>query len=164
MLLSRLIKRIVSHKPAYRLRPVSESDVHDLHDFCWQGRQFHAVHEFILHCLETVESGQACAIVADYKGQAVGFGLLTLWPLAAEISDLVVAPAHQSKGLGTAIIQRLTDEAWQMGAFKLEIGAANSNPRAFALYKRLGFVPEREILLNLGRGAEPVTFLSKYDS
>ena len=41
----------------------------------------------------------------------------------------------------------------------VEIGVALSNPRAMALYQRLGFVEDRVINLDLGSGAEPVMYL-----
>ena len=41
----------------------------------------------------------------------------------------------------------------------IEIGAAVANPRAVALYRRLGFRDERQLFLNLGNGNEPVIYL-----
>lgn len=162
MLLSRLLKRIINHKSPYHLRPAQEMDTFDLYRTCWTDRDIRLIEEFIQRSLEMMHYRYGYALVAEYQGQVVAFGLLTVWPQAAEISDLIVSPLHQGRGVATAIIKRLTEEAWNLGAYKLEIGAANSNTRAYNLYRHLGFIPEREIKLNLGKGLEPVTYLAKY--
>jgi ribosomal protein S18 acetylase RimI-like enzyme len=56
---------------------------------------------------------------------------------------------------------RLLDIACQHGLREVEIGAADSNPRALALYRRLGFRDSRRVLLELGSGPELVLYLSK---
>ena len=99
-------------------------------------------------------------VVLDAEGKPVGYGQLTLWPRCAEISDLVISPAYRSQGYGTALIQHLSQLAIQLGASCVEIGAAVSNPRATALYHRLGFVDQRTIHMNLGGGSrEPVVYM-----
>ncbi len=162
MLLSRLIKHILTPKSAYKLRPAEERDSAALQATCWTERELRSVQQFIRRCLETMYLEQGYALVAEAEGRAVGFGLLTVWPAAAEISDLIVAAPYRERGIGTAIVKRLTEEARRLGVYRLEIGAANSNHRAYRLYQRLGFVPERVLHLDLGQGLEPVTFLVKY--
>lgn len=162
MLLSRLLKRILTHKSAYTLRPVKERDASDLLVSCWMERDLRSIREFIQRSLEIMYQERGYVLVAEAEGRVIGFGLLTLWPKVAEISDLIVAEAYRNRGIGTAIVTRLTEEARRLGAYKLEIGAANSNRRAYALYQRLGFAPERVLHLNLGSGPEPVTYLVKY--
>ena len=90
-----------------------------------------------------------------------GFGLLTLWPRAAEISDLVVNAQYRGQGIGSAIITYLTETARDLQVRTLEIGVALSNPRALALYRRLGFTDHRTIDIDLGSGLETVLYLAK---
>ncbi|MCZ7546305.1 MAG: GNAT family N-acetyltransferase [Anaerolineae bacterium] len=90
------------------------------------------------------------------EGVPVGFGLLTLWPHAAEVSDLTVAPALRGQGIGTALLRHLERAARAMQAERLEIGVAARNTRALALYRRLGFVEDRQVEVDLGEGAEVV--------
>ncbi len=106
-------------------------------------------------------SGRGLGIVAESgTGEPIGFGQLTLWPRAAEISDVVVAPGWRGRGIGTAIIKFLIGAAREMNAERVEIGAAQSNERALALYRSLGFSDDRVLLLDLGNGPEPVVFLA----
>ena len=82
-----------------------------------------------------------------------------MWPSCAEISDMVVVETYRGRGLGTALIQALVRQALKLGADEAEIGAALNNPRAAALYRRLGFEDSHTVLLNLGKGKEHVLFL-----
>ena len=101
------------------------------------------------------------AIVAEIGGIACGFGMLTVWPGNAEISDLIVAAAYRDQGIGTQIIRALTETAYEIGVVQLEIGAALANQRAMQLYQRLGFHEKRVIELDLGDGPELVMYLTK---
>jgi ribosomal protein S18 acetylase RimI-like enzyme len=98
-------------------------------------------------------------IVLDAAGEVQGYGQMVIWPSCAEISDLVVAEAYRSQGFGAAIIQHLVRAAYRLGTPAVEIGAAVSNTRAIALYRRLGFEDSHTLMLNLGNGQESVLFL-----
>ncbi len=129
---------------------------------CWVQR----TRENVIHLLQRTQklafNQRGLGVVALWHHTLCGFGLLTLWPRAAEISDLFVNAAYRGQGIGTAIITYLTNKAACMGVEALEIGAALSNPRALALYRRLGFMDGRTIELNLGNGPEPVCYLYKH--
>ncbi|MGW3656317.1 GNAT family N-acetyltransferase [Streptomyces sp. NPDC005151] len=66
----------------------------------------------------------------DYQ---VAAGAGTLWQLG-------VLPALQSCGLGTALIRAAEDRIRARGLRRAELGVEESNPRARALYERLGYV------------------------
>lgn len=55
------------------------------------------------------------------------------------IDGLAVAPDWRSRGLGTALIEALAAEARARGYARLRLDVADQNPRARALYERLGF-------------------------
>jgi ribosomal protein S18 acetylase RimI-like enzyme len=79
----------------------------------------------------------------------VGSGQLILHPRGAEVAELSVAATYRGQGIGAALIQLLTGLARHLGVTSLEIGVMSSNVRALALYRRLGFVDEREIRVAL---------------
>lgn len=89
----------------------------------------------------------------------IAYGQMMLWTHCAEISDLIVSEAWRSRGIGTAMIQFLVQRAQNMFVTCVEIGVADSNQRALALYQRLGFEVYHQMSLNVGKGIEPVTYL-----
>ncbi|MFI6744118.1 GNAT family N-acetyltransferase [Nonomuraea sp. NPDC050451] len=66
----------------------------------------------------------------DYR---LSEGAGTLWQLA-------VLPALQSRGLGTLLIQAAEQRIGNRGLRRAELAVEEDNPRARALYERLGYV------------------------
>lgn len=142
------------------MRPVRLSDAQPLRDYCWPERSFAAVYQLVMRARQNALQGRGLGVVVVDEANIIkGYGQLTLWPGCAEISDLVVTEQLRGQGIGTALIQYLVRAAYEMHASCVEIGAALSNPGALALYRRLGFVDDRTVWLNLGDGKEPVLFL-----
>jgi ribosomal-protein-alanine N-acetyltransferase len=101
-------------------------------------------------------------LVGLYQDTPVGFGQLARWRNTAEIADLVVGKHWQSYGIGTAIVSQLVELAREQGFAHVEIGVAESNTRAYTLYRHLGFTQlENRLLLDLGQGPEPILYLSR---
>lgn len=146
--------------PNIRLRPARLSDADTLSFRCWPNRPFASVYDLVCRAARSADDGRGLGVVAlDMAGEVQGFGQMSVWPTCAEISDLVVTEARRGQGFGTAIVQVLAQEARRLGAPAVEIGAALTNPRAAALYRRLGFEDSHTVMLNLGKGKEPVLFL-----
>ncbi len=146
--------------PQIMIRPVHLSDIPDLQINCWPERQQDAIYRFISRIRQTAKSGRGIgAVIVSKQGAVLGYGQLVLWPRCAEISDLIVTPAYREQGLGTALIQYLVRCAREMQVACVDIGAALSNPRAVALYRRLGFRDSYKQTLNLGGGDEEVLYL-----
>lgn len=55
------------------------------------------------------------------------------------ILDFYIEPAQRSTGFGAAAMASLETEMLSLGIFKIQLRVANDNPRALALYQRLGF-------------------------
>jgi ribosomal protein S18 acetylase RimI-like enzyme len=60
------------------------------------------------------------------------------------LAEIEILPAWQSRGIGSAIIRRLMEQAAETGR-PLTLRVLHVNERARALYKRLGFRPFKEI-------------------
>lgn len=56
------------------------------------------------------------------------------------LEDLYVADAARGSGLGRALVQAALDRAAARGCRRVELDCNEANPRAFALYGRMGFV------------------------
>lgn len=143
------------------IRPVRAEDAPNVHRTCWPEQPLDKVLTLLQRAEKLRKGRRGLGVVALRAEEVYGFGMLTLWPRAAEISDLVVNARFRGQGVGTAIIQFLTEAARDLNATVLEIGVALSNTRALALYRRLGFHDYRTIQVDLGQGPEPVLYLEK---
>ncbi|WNI24981.1 GNAT family N-acetyltransferase [Streptomyces sp. ITFR-16] len=113
----------------------------DLPSCGWSGSALHVAHvadelerarrgevDYLAVCLP---SGAPVAIGGvDYR---VKEGAGTLWQLA-------VHPALQSCGIGTFLIEAAEQRIAARGLRRAELGVEEDNPRARALYERLGYV------------------------
>ena len=99
------------------------------------------------------KSGRCHILVAELTNQPgdipqlIGSGQLIRQADKAEIADLVICKAFQNQGIGTAVIQILTQIARKQQLTLLEIGASIENEKALRLYRRLGFNKERRMML-----------------
>jgi ribosomal-protein-alanine N-acetyltransferase len=138
------------------LRPYVQTDAEAVRRACFP----QSAPEQVRRMLARAAMGKrSIGIVAILDAQVVGFGQLTLWRRVAEISDLSVTQAQRGRGIGTALLKHLI----ALGAAQrlvIEIGVAQRNARALALYQRLGFRHDRTLLLDLGQGVEPVFYLT----
>src|SRR5260221_1229825 len=145
------------------LRSATLADTGALQESVWPERSFTTVRELLERAeeLERRGRGQGLVAVSTSPGaRVVAFGLLTLWPRTCEISDLAVAADLRRQGIGTTMILTLIEHARMLNMSSVEIGAAQSNPHALRLYRRLGFQDNRTIDMDLGNGLEPVLYLS----
>ena len=70
------------------------------------------------------------------------------FPDLLRLYSLDVAPSVQSRGIGTRLIERVEQESRDRGHAGVYLEVGTANPRARALYKRLGYVREGEPFLN----------------
>ena len=97
-------------------------------------------------------SGVKTLIRASHSGSVM------LKPKKSEIyiADLGVAEHSRSQGIGSVLIDYHKAEAKQRGMSHLALDVATINPRAEALYARLGFEVTGELMFKGGSGAENV--------
>lgn len=144
-----------------RIRLLTADDIPGLRASCWPERSFKQAADRLMHILQGYARGHRHPMVAVlHDGPAVAFGQLVIWGRRTEIADLIVAEEYRGLGIGTQLITALLDVARASGCQRVEIGAALSNPRAVALYHRLGFVDFRVIDLDIGDGLEPIQYMA----
>ena len=114
----------------------------DIPHCTWSGSAHH------LQCVAR-ELDRVAAGVADYLAVcvaktdlpvAIGGIDYELVPGGGSIHQLATLPALQSCGLGTALIGAAEERFRRRGLFRAELGVEHDNPRALALYERLGYV------------------------
>ena len=146
--------------PNVPIRPVRYADVDALHRNCWPERDLESIYSFIGRIHHTARNGRGIGVVViGPAAEAIGYGQFVLWPRCGEISDLIIAPDYRGRGLGTALIQYLMRAARDMNASCVDIGAAQSNPRALELYRRLGFQDSYVQNMPVNGTNEPVIYL-----
>lgn len=97
------------------------------------------------------------AIVLEADGECAGYAfLVSFWSneLGGEIctiDELYVAPPWRGRGYGTRLIESLRTgtDVWPRRPVALELEVSPENPRALALYDRLGFRPKWNSTLRL---------------
>ena len=145
---------VYSMLPAERvsIRPATEADVDFLTDAAMaatehQGRfpddldraeYRDGFREWTLEQVRDEVPGSTTSVVTAY-GVDVGRLRVIRTAELVELAGLQLLPAHQGRGLGTRVIRDLIAEAaWSGRAFGLSV--EKDNPRARALYERLGLV------------------------
>jgi mycothiol synthase len=81
------------------------------------------------------------SVIAETRdGGMAGFLLARVWrePGAGFIDVLAVQPARQGRGLGSALLRHGFAAFAGAGLREAQLGVASDNPRAFALYERVG--------------------------
>src|SRR5450432_1516228 len=133
----------VNTPPRFELRPAVLSDASALQQSVWPERTVAAIQELLQRADDITTRGRGQSIVAVNRSESapesrlIAFGLFTAWPRTSEISELAVAAELRGRGIGTAIIHKLIEAARAFNMPSVEIGVAESNPRALALYRRL---------------------------
>jgi ribosomal protein S18 acetylase RimI-like enzyme len=106
-------------------------------------------HEVVARLLGDVAAASAIGHAAlsyalDPAGAMVGLGYWrryerpTHWP-HADLEKIAVAPAHQGRGVGRALMIDLVAAARTAGIEQLTLDARGDNESAFGLYRSLGF-------------------------
>lgn len=96
------------------------------------------------------QEGDGYCLVAWHDGLPVGHGIIS-WsgspdePMASQlrdcpdIEDMFVLPEYRSRGIGSQLLAALERLARQFGYFRVGLGVAINNVRAWDLYRRQGY-------------------------
>ena len=129
------------HNTQHHIREVTIADLIPLRADCWVHRSLTASTE-ILKMIENASKrnrGSGIVVESSLTRKIIAYAQIMLLTKCYEISDLIVSENYRSQGIGTAMIQYLI-RAVPMNRTKIiEIGVAETNIRALALYQKLGF-------------------------
>ncbi|MFG2907397.1 GNAT family N-acetyltransferase [Kitasatospora sp. NPDC048286] len=112
----------------------------DLPDCTWSGSAAHL--RQVARELARVEAGEVDYLaVCTAAGLPVAIGGVDyrVAPGAGTLWQLAVLPALQSCGLGSLLVRAAEDRIRARGLRRAELGVEDDNPRARALYERLGY-------------------------
>jgi GNAT superfamily N-acetyltransferase len=76
--------------------------------------------------------------VVTLAGADVGIMAVVVAPDCVKVNQLFLLPAYQGKGIGSACMLLIMEEARRLG-LPVRLRVLKVNPRALAFYRRLGF-------------------------
>lgn len=110
----------------------------------WAGEPPHL--DYVAAALDRARAGEVDYLaVCGPAGIPLGIGGVdyVIRPDAGTLYQLAVRPALRSCGIGTALIHAAEDRIRARGLHRAELAVEESNPRARALYLRLGYCAYR---------------------
>jgi GNAT superfamily N-acetyltransferase len=91
---------------------------------------------------EEVAPGRGAFLVARWSGRPVGCGAVRMLDgMTAELKRMYVARDARGRGIGSAIVAGLEEQALRLGARRVVLETGDRQPEAVALYTRAGFTP-----------------------
>jgi mycothiol synthase len=98
---------------------------------------------FVQEHLRAHDVAPDLSLVAEEGGGIVGFLLARRWQHEASgyVDLLAVAPGHQRRGIGTALLKRSFAAFAADGLVQAQLGVASDNPRGLRVYEAAGMVP-----------------------
>lgn len=99
---------------------------------------YRPIDEVAARAILTGSPAQVFASVSGPEG-LVAIGRLGLADGWGGIASMWVDPAHRGRGLGRAVLTKLSEAAYQRGSHDLHLQVDAANTTALALYGRLGF-------------------------
>jgi GNAT superfamily N-acetyltransferase len=105
----------------------------------------------VAQLLEEPNLGQIWLIEQDseiigYVAMTYGFGI-EFGGRVAWVDEFFIEESHRGKGVGTAAVQWCMQKCHDQGILALRLEVTPTNPKALALYTRLGFIDYRRNLL-----------------
>jgi len=105
-----------------------------------------------LRMVEAIRDGGAGAFVEEASGIVLhgmtlcgAIMLVRPEPGQGFVVVIAVAPAHQGRGVGRALLAGTLASAWRLGIRTVDLTVTEGNQAAVALYRRLGFSDRRRI-------------------
>lgn len=106
-----------------------------------------------------------CIVGLDLAGQIIGYAWVDWKKPDDDCCSLGICIRREYQGLGTgaALMTRLLDVVGQAGPARVQLTVNQSNPRAFALYRKMGFQTVREQMRSKidGFPPEPEYFMER---
>lgn len=126
------------------MQPVDGLTIRDLHDddvetMAWAGSPTHL--DYVRAAVERAKAGEVILLIAFDGDESIGQGGADLTAVegAAKFWMFAVREDRRSQGIGSAMMSELEDRVRAAGFDTAVLSVEQSNPRAKALYERLGW-------------------------
>lgn len=121
------------------IRPLQPLDSADLHSRCFPDLSAAEVGERVRDDLEAQAAGEGVTLVAVEAGRVGATAKLLRQGNAGWVFNVLAHPELRGRGIVQAMLDRLADEARQMGLARLCIHVRADNLRARRAYEKAGF-------------------------
>lgn len=93
------------------------------------------------HCLFHLPDGGLLLAIKD-DGKVIGTaGVILLSKSEGLIKRFYIEKSHRGTGISQKLLNKIIDEAKELGIKKLVLDVSKSNPRAIRFYEKEGFLP-----------------------
>ena len=138
--------------PPCQLIPASEFTVEELTEAYNQSRIDYIVpmpmNVARLHAyVDDYEVDLSRSVVAQDEGETLGLAMLGVRPRHTWITRLGVLPVRRHSGAGEAMMRYLVSQSRSLGADHIILEVIKNNEPAHRLFRKLGFVETRELLV-----------------
>lgn len=134
---------MIKNNQSLNIRPADDSDsmfIRDLSDGA-----FRLFGEYGDTVLKWFESGYSTSVIIEFGHKKAGFAMLSEPfgrsgdPFCSELLAIAVSTEYRGSGLGTLLVDRITDMAFSTGVNVLFLHTATDNANAVKLFKASGF-------------------------
>ncbi len=101
-------------------------------------RSFDTPWSLAMFVLELSKPSGIC-LAAEVDGRLAGYLICSRYADVWHVMNVAVAPEHRRRGIASALLERLLDEAGRNERYTLEVRP--SNTAAIRMYERFGFRP-----------------------
>jgi ribosomal protein S18 acetylase RimI-like enzyme len=129
----------------------------DVEHFGWDDAERHAFVTMQFNAqtrANAMQHPKAEQSILTYQGRDAGRILVDRAGRSLHLIDIAVLPEFRGKGIGTTIISRLQEEAARTKR-DIDLSVEITNPSAFQLYRKLGFVVTGETQTHLSMKWSP---------
>jgi len=131
---------------AFTIRPYTKKDLPDILEMIRELAIFEKAAEKLTNTVGQMEKEMAffeCFIAEDDQGQVLGMALYypvyyTWVGKSMYLDDLVVREIYRGNGIGTALLNKVIEQAKETGCKRLRWQVLEWNERAIQLYERYG--------------------------
>lgn len=137
-----------------KFRQLDQNDFLDILDCCYSGFSQPRLFADLNRSLQRQARGNSVHLLAFWNDHLVGTAQLIRQGGKSEIAEVVVAHNFRRRGVGTIMVNHLQELAGKKNWLPVEIVVRANNPRARALYERLGFCFKRSISIPTNEPAD----------
>ena len=124
-------------EPTHELRSIRTTDAEAILDL--DRLAFEPIWQLSRESLAVAIIQASSASLVEENGAIIGYQITTGSPFGAHLARLAVLPAHQRKGLGTALVNDAALSVQELGLGMLSVNTQENNHSSRKLYEKMGF-------------------------